>query len=92
MNFLFERGGKRKQEEARGSKRRQEEDRGSKRKQEEAYYLLNSLDMRSGRLMRRSSRMMFWRSEGLYQKKNWRWASLSRCVLAEYIGSSVYGW
>ena len=36
--------------------------------------------------------MMFFRSSGLYQKKNWRCASFSRWVLALNIGSSVYGW
>ena len=36
VNFLFERGGKRRQEEARGSKRKEEEARGGKRRQEEA--------------------------------------------------------
>ena len=35
MNFLVERGSKRREEEARGGKRKQEEGRGSKRKQED---------------------------------------------------------
>ena len=36
--------------------------------------------------------MIFLLSSGLYQKKNCRWASFSRWVLALNIGSNVYGW
>ena len=41
--------------------------------------------------MRRSSDMIFFRSSGLYQKKNCLCASFSFGVLAENTGSSVYG-
>ena len=52
-------------------------------------YLPNSFSIRSRLPMRRSSSMMDRRISGLYQKKNWRWASLSRCDLAEKIGCNV---
>ena len=55
----------------------------------DGYYLPKSLSIRSRRLMRRSSSMMARRISGLYQKKNWRWASLSRCDFAEKMGCSV---
>ena len=48
-----------------------------------------SLSIKSCRPIRRSSLMIFLRSSGLYQKKNWRCASFSRCVLALHTGSSV---
>ena len=55
----------------------------------DGYYLPKSLSIRSRRPMRRSSSMMARRISGLYQKKNWRWASLSRCDFAEKMGCSV---
>ncbi len=51
-----------------------------------------NLSIKSERPIRLNSLMMFFRSSGLYQKKNWRCASFSRWVLALNIGSSVYGW
>ena len=48
-----------------------------------------SLLIRSFRPIFRNSLIMAFRSSGLYQKKNMRWASFSRGVLAENTGSNV---
>lgn len=56
------------------------------------FFFPYNLSIKSERPIRLNSLMMFFRSSGLYQKKNCRCASFSRWVLALNIGSSVYGW